>query len=126
MRNNRAATSQTAAQQQEQWLKSATAWQKKPKTTTVQAGVDIIGYLEQFLGTTKKAQPVAEAFMKAVGAEWSQYCRPDKYEKGVLYIYCSPGPYLHHLRTEQTKIIETMKTLCPSIKIKALRFTVKY
>jgi hypothetical protein len=122
---NKGATSQTAAQQQELWLKSATAWQKKPRITTLRAGTDIVHYLEQYLGTSKKTQPVAEAFIKVIGTEWSAYCRPDKYEKGVLYIHCSPGPCLHQLRTEQTKIIEMMKTLCPSIKLRALRFTIK-
>lgn len=92
----------------------------------MRAGTEIAGYLERYLGVSKKTQPVAEAFMKAVGAGMADYCRPDKYEKGVLYVHCLPGPCLHQLRTEQAKIMEAIKTLCPAVKLRALRFTVKY
>jgi hypothetical protein len=126
VKNSGTTTRHTAAQQQELWLRSATAWQRKPRTTSVRAGTEIVNYLERYVGVSKKTQPVAEAFMKAVGTELVEYCRPDKYEKGVLYVHCLPGPCLHRLRTEQAKIIETIKTLCPAVKLRALRFTVKY
>jgi hypothetical protein len=126
VKNSGTTTRYASAQQQELWLRSATAWQRKPRITSVRAGTEIVGYLERYLGVSKKAQPAAEAFMKAIGTELAEYCRPDKYEKGVLYVHCLPGPCLHQLRTEQAKIIETIKILCPAVKLRALRFTVKY
>lgn len=125
MKNSGTTIRQVSAERQEQWLRSATAWQRKPRTTSVRAGTEIVNYLERYVGVSKKTQPVAEAFMKAVRTELVEYCRPDKYEKGVLYVHCLPGPYLHQLRTEQAKIMETIKTLCPAVKLRALRFTVK-
>lgn len=125
MRNSGTTTCNNAARQ-ELLLRSATAWQRKPRITSVRAGADIIAYLEHYLGVSKKGQPAADAFMKAIGSEWAEYCRPEKYEKGVLYVQCQPGPCLHQLRTEQGKIIETIKVLCPSVKLRALRFIVKY
>jgi hypothetical protein len=126
VKNSGTTTSHTAVQQQEQWLRSATAWQKRPRITSVRAGTDIISYLERYLGVSKKTQPAAEAFMKAIGTELAEYCKPDKFEKGVLSVCCLPGPCLHQLRTEQTKIIETINKLSPGVKLRALRFTVKY
>lgn len=125
MKNSTTIICQASTERQELFLRSATAWQKKPRVTSVRAGTEIINYLERYVGVSKRTQPVAEAFMKAVGTEMADYCRPDKYEKGVLYVHCLPGPYLHQLRTEQTKIMEIIKTLCPAVKLRALRFTVK-
>jgi hypothetical protein len=111
---------------QEKLLISATAWQRKPRNTTVRAGTDIVGYLEQFLGASKKSQPVIEAFIKVIGTEWAGICCPDKYEKGTLSVQCQPGPCMHFLKTEQANIIAAIKNICPTAKLRALRFIIKH
>jgi hypothetical protein len=125
VRDGSAAAMYTTGQQQEEWLKSATAWQKRPSNTSRRAGMDISIYLEKYLNVSQKSTPVVDAFMNVVDEELAEYCRPDKFEKGILYVHCLPGPCLHQLRMKETEIIEKIKTLCPKAKLRALRFIVK-
>ena len=111
--------------QQEKLLKSATAWQKRPYQTTGQAGPDIVVYLEKYLDINRKTEPVVKAFMDAIGDEYANFCRPDKFDKWILYIGCGSGPYLHQLKTREQELIEQINRLCPKAKLRAMRFHVK-
>jgi hypothetical protein len=114
----------TAGQEQEKWLRSATAWQKRPSNTQ-RAGTEIANYLERYLNVSQRSNPVADAFMNVVDEGLAGHCRPDKFDKGVLYIHCSPGPCLHQLRIDEAEMIEKIKTLCPKAKLRAIRFKIK-
>lgn len=111
------------AQQQENLLKSATAWQKKPPQAASRAGQDIIHYLERYLDVNKKTGPVVQAFLDIVGDD-ADHCRPEKFDKGILYVGCSSGPYLHQLRMRQQELIEQINGMCPKAKLRAMRFHV--
>lgn len=115
----------TAGHEQDTWLKSATAWQKKTVNTTVRAGTDIAIYLQQYLSTAQESMPVAKAFLNVVDEALAAHCHPVKYERGILFVQCSPGPFLHQLRTREREFTEQIKQLCPKAKFRALRFTVK-
>jgi hypothetical protein len=113
-------------EQQEQWLRSATAWQRRPFMSSEPVGALVVRYLEQHLGVFEKSESTAAAFGEAVGEPLLEHCRPDKFEKGVLYVHCSPGPYLHLLKTRETELTEKIRTMCPKARLRAIHFSVHH
>jgi len=111
-------------EQQEQWLRSATAWQRRPFMSSEPVGAIAVRYLEQYLGVFERGKSAAAAFEEAVGGPLLEYCRPDKFEKGVLYVHCSPGPYLHLLKTREAELTEKIRAMCPKARLRAIRFSV--
>jgi len=110
---------------QEKQLRSATAWQKKPLQAPEQAGATVVLYLEQYMDVSGKREPVVAAFREVVDDRLLEYCQPDRFDNGVLYVRCSPGPHLHLLKTGEMKIVEKIRALCPKAKLRAIRFRVK-
>jgi hypothetical protein len=116
----------TRKERQEQWLRSATAWQRRPFLSSEPVGAIAARYLEQHLGVFEKSESTAAAFGEAVGWPLLEYCRPDKFEKGVLYVHCSPGPYLHLLKTREVELTEKTRAMCPKARLRAIRFSVHH
>lgn len=110
---------------QEKRLRSATAWQKKSPKAPEQAGATIALCLKQYLNISGKSESIIVAFRKVVDDRLLEYCQPDKFDRGILYVRCSPGPYLHLLKMREAEIVEKIKTLCPKVKLWAVRFRVK-
>ncbi len=110
---------------QEKRLRSATVWQKKPLQAPEQVGATVVLCLEQYMDVSGKREPVVAAFREVVDDRLLEYCQPDKLDRGILYVRCSPGPYLHLLKMREAEIIEKIKTLCPKVKLWAVRFRVK-
>ena len=110
---------------QEKQLRSATAWQKKPSQAPEQAGTTIALCLKQYLNISGKSESIIVAFRKVVDDRLLEYCQPDRFDNGVLYVRCSPGPYLHLLKTGEMEIVEKIRALCPKAKLRAIRFRVK-
>lgn len=116
---------QTAAQKQERLLRSAIAWQRRPYDTSRQAGPDIVNYLEKYLSESQRGTPVAAAFMRIVGCDLTKHCRPEKFDKGTLYVTCDPGPFMHQMRIMEEELIEKINTVCPRARLRKILLTVK-
>ena len=112
-------------QQEEAWLKSATAWQKRPYHAARRAGSEIAVYLDHYIKVAKKSGSAAQAFMSVVNKEIADHCRPEKLNKGILYIQCDSGSYLHLLRTQEAEILKKINVQCPRANIRTLRFKIR-
>lgn len=111
--------------QEEQLLRSATAWQKKPPKGPQQLGTALGGYMKVYVDGLRRGGTVAAAFEQAIGSELAQFYRADQFSRGILYIQSPPGPYMHRLKMMETEIVEKLQAICPGTKIKEIRIKVK-
>jgi hypothetical protein len=118
------AAGSASQQRQDAWLRSATAWQKRPFVSSEPVGAIAARYLKQNLGGLQAGGSVVAAFEQVVDERLLEYCRPDRFEKGILYIRCLPGPYLHLLKTREVELTEKLRAVCPKARLRAMRFKV--
>lgn len=117
------AVSKESRAQEEQRLISATQWQKKPPKPLETIRSEVSVYLEQCSKITAKTEPVVAAFNELLGPLTRIY-KPDRFERGILYVFSPAGPYLHQMKTMEHEIIAKLNTICPKAKIRAIRCNV--
>jgi predicted nucleic acid-binding Zn ribbon protein len=105
---------------EDQLLISATAWQRKPVKGPQAIGSDVDVFLKRCTKTAATTEPVIAAFNELLGP-LTQYYRPDRIERGVLYVLSPAGPYMHQLKTMEHDILDKINAACPRAKIRAVR-----
>ncbi|MGH2272421.1 DUF721 domain-containing protein [Anaerohalosphaeraceae bacterium U12dextr] len=117
--------SKQSESQQEQYLRSATAWQKKTPPGPQPLGEALSHYMNVYVKGLRCGGTIAAAFEQVIGTELAPYYRADRFTRGILYIQSPPGPYLHRLKMMETEIVEKLQAHCPGTRIKEIRIQVK-
>jgi hypothetical protein len=112
--------SKKSQSQEDQLLISATAWQRKPVKSPQAIGSEVTYFLRQYTKTADKAAPVIAAFNDILGP-LTRYYKPDRIERGILYVLSPAGPYLHQFKMMECDILDKINAACPRAKIRAVQ-----
>ncbi len=106
--------------QEDQLLASAVAWQKKPVRVPQAIGSDVNVFLKQCVKTAEKIEPVIAAFNEILGP-LTRFYKPDRIERGILYVFSPAGPYLHQFKMMEHEVLDKINKVCPRAKIWAIQ-----
>jgi hypothetical protein len=103
------------------YLHSATGWQKKIKTAHTRLGEEVASYLERRSRTFEKNAALAEVWQQVVPCGLQSFCRMDKRSGHTLYIQVRPGPYMHQMWMLSGELLEQINRQIPRSGIQAIR-----
>jgi len=115
------ADSQRDKEIQDKQLASATAWQRKPRAAAVPIGGEVQNFIERRLAGGKKAVGIEQIFTQSLPPELAGRCQAVRFQKGILYVKCQPGPYAHLIEISRQDILKTIKKVAPKTVIKSIQ-----
>lgn len=98
---------------EEQYLRSATHWQFRPKRSETGLGQEIFSYLQQRNRAFEQNVPLVELWKSIVPPALEPYCRLDKRSGNVLYIQAQAGPYMHQVKVLSGELLERIRQAAP-------------
>jgi hypothetical protein len=106
---------------EDQYLRSATGWQVRPKKGDPKLGGQIMSYLEQHSGMLAKNAAIVDAWERVVPAGLKPFCRLDKRSGNVLLVQAMPGPYMHQVQMMAAELLEAIKRAAPRCGITKIK-----
>lgn len=108
------------SEREEQKLRGAVSWQKKPLPPQEIAGL-AQGYLDRKKNSFRRASGIMDAWQQILPPTLRQRCRPIEYNAGTLTIEVLAGPYMHQMKIMQKELIQELRRICPKSGLRKIR-----
>ena len=105
---------------QDDLLRGALAWQKKPKKKADKFGEVARTYLGTSANRLSKNALVVDAWDQALPGELSMHCKLTGILGSALCVDVEPGTYMHELRVMSPDLLEYLRNCCPTAKIQKI------
>ena len=103
---------------QDELLRSATAWQWHRKDRTSPLSKCLDGYMRTRQRALEKNSVVVDVWQQILPDEINRHCRLAEISKGVLRVEVDPGPYMHEMRLLSGELVDLLNRSCPRAGIK--------
>ncbi len=93
-------------------LKSATRWQKRPPVTWRRAGETAEIFLRRNQRDLNRNAAIVDAWDSIIPPGLKPHCRLDRRVGGQLTVQATPGPYMHQLQMMQRELLDELNHRC--------------
>ena len=103
-----------------QFLKGAVGWQRRPRKTTVGLGGEVAAYLKRRGSELEKNASLMDVWVEAMPPMLAARCRPESLQSGTLRVQVDPGPWMHELRMMTNELLDYFQEHCPRNRVRKI------
>jgi len=109
---------------QDDYLRSASAWQRKIPPPAVKLGDLVQDYLKKDLGSISSNALLADVWEELLPDQLQSHCSFVGLKNGTLRIAVEPGPYMHRLGQYKEILLQQIHQRCRGLRVNKIVLTV--
>lgn len=106
---------------EDQRLRGALSWQKKPGKVADKLDNLATAYLNNHNRRFGKVSVLMETWQDTLPAGLQKQCRLKGFISGTLFVEVTPGAYLHQMNQIRHELLKELKIKCPGSGLKAIK-----